>query len=117
MGAPGAVEGEWLIGPSSIMGENERPRPGFGTGSVGTGGEPAGQLLKEAFEVSTIAANAAGSRMAMSARIFRSTSTPAALSPAMKRPYGTPCWREAALMRSIQRRRMSRLRLRRSRYA
>ena len=44
-----------------------------------------------------MAAKAAGSRTAMSARIFRSTSTPADFSPAMKRPYGMPCWRDGGV--------------------
>jgi len=55
------------------------------------------------------------SRTAMSARILRSSSTPASCRPCMNCEYDMPCWRAAALMRVIHRRRKSRLRFFRSR--
>ena len=49
------------------------------------------------FAVSTSEANAAGSFTARSARILRSTSTPAVLSPLMNREYERPCGRTASV--------------------
>src|SRR6266566_1086479 len=61
--------------------------------------------------------NAAGSRTARSARIFRLISTPALRRPFISRLYESACSRAAALMRVIQSRRNSTFLLRRSRYA
>src|SRR5215210_3966062 len=92
-----------------------------GNGGVGGGGDdlahPSPYLAASAcFAVSTIALKPAASRTARSASILRSTATPASDNPFMKREYGRPFSRDAALMRTIQRRRMSRLRVRLSRY-
>ncbi len=72
----------------------------------------AGTLARES---STSAAKAGASLTARSARILRSTSTPAALRPCMNRLYVMPLARAAALMRWIQRRRKSPFFARRSR--
>src|SRR4029450_13727855 len=64
---------------------------------------------------STRGATAGGSVTARSARIFRSTSIPAALRPEMKRLYVIPSARAAALIRCIHSLRKSPLRARRSR--
>src|SRR5439155_20301501 len=58
-----------------------------------------------AFAFSTTAANATGSLTAMSASDLRSSSIPAACTPAMNRLYERPFARGAALMRMIQCRR------------
>src|SRR5206468_5648419 len=62
-------------------------------------------------------ANAVGSFTARSARILRSTSTPAVFKPLMNLEYDRPCGRTAALIRAIHNRRNWPLRSRRSRYA
>src|SRR5581483_7238241 len=70
-----------------------------------------------AFACSASSPNFAGSLTARSARILRSSSTSAAFSPATNWLYESPFARAPALMRMIQRRRNSRFRTLRSRYA
>src|SRR5262249_42564168 len=55
-----------------------------------------------AFAFSATSANALGSFTARSASVLRSSSIPAAWTPAMKRLYESPLTRAAALMRMIQ---------------
>src|SRR5262249_27742049 len=63
----------------------------------------------------TISPNACGSSTASAATILRSIATPAAVSPFTSWLYDSPLARAAALMRTIQSERKSRLRALRSR--
>src|ERR671919_1758337 len=80
-------------------------------------GEARLQASSAAFAWAAIAENAAGSLTAMSARTLRSSSMFALRQPATNWLYDSPSRRAAALMRTIQSRRKTRLRALRSRYA